>query len=259
MSSPKEEQFKRKLELEIKNYEIIKSSFTKIYEAETSLYKEKMGIYDNISKLREIEDNKALWNIYDTVSKGMNELAGTRNAKILKIKSELAPSTIYYTSKTKNYKNQLGKYHNIPKNNLQNISTSKNINNIYIPGEDLDKDIGYYEMTRTEANKRIFLFYTHYELEYHTKAIEKLTELYKIIINTKPKNELKDFVEKYNFRQVNIEDYGYEEEEDDKNKKIFENEKLDKDSQNNINNKEEDNQVTEILNKNEIGSKTEDI
>ena len=257
MSSLKEEQFKKKLDLEIKNYEIIKSSFTKIYETETTLYKAKMGVYDSISKLKEIEENKSLRNIYDTVCREMNELAAIRNSKILKIKSELAPATIYYTSKTKNYKNLIGKYHALPQNSLQNLSTSKN--NIYIPGEDFDKDIGYYEMSRADANKQIFLFYIHYELEYHTKAVEKLTELYKMILNTMPKNDLIDFVEKYNFRQVNIEDYGYEE---DKNKKKLTEGRIDEESENknNINNKEEENnQVNDILNKNEIGSKTEDI
>ena len=251
----KEDLFLKKTDLEIKNYEIIKSTFTKIYEAESALYKEKKIVYDNLSNLQ--EENNSLNNIYNKVKSDMNELAESRINKLSKINSEVIPATVFYTSEIKRYKSYLGKYHPLPPNNAQqNNSESRNM--IYLPGVDLDKDIGFYELNRIDNNKRIFLNYIHYELEYHTKAIEKLTELYKMIRNSKPKNDLKDFVEKYKLKKINIEDYGSEENAEDKKKKIS----IDSDTedQNNIKNKEEDkSKVNEILNENEIGSKAEVI
>ena len=100
-----EAKFTRKTEIELKNYEILKSVFTKIYETENDLLKKRRSTFDDITKIPET-DNQTLTEIYSKFTSEMTGLEEFRNNQMLKIKSHLIPATTYYSSKVKTYKKQ---------------------------------------------------------------------------------------------------------------------------------------------------------
>ena len=103
-----EVQFSRKTESEIKNYDVLKSVFTKIYETENDLLGKRKSAFDEINKIS--EDNETLKGIYGEFTTEMKALEEFRNNQMIKIKSKLIPATIYYSSRAKTYKQQIGKY-----------------------------------------------------------------------------------------------------------------------------------------------------
>ena len=66
-----------------------------------------------------------------------------------------------------------------------------------------------FEDERTRNNKLIILHFIHNEMEYHAKAIETLSELYKNIKGLDTRQHLKEFADKLNITNVDIEEYGY--------------------------------------------------
>jgi hypothetical protein len=66
-----------------------------------------------------------------------------------------------------------------------------------------------FEDERTRNNKLIILHFIHNEMEYHAKAIEKLRELYKTIKGLDTRQHLKEFADKLNITNIDLEDYGY--------------------------------------------------
>ena len=226
-----EAQFSRKTESEIKNYDVLKSVFTKIYETENDLQGKRKSAFDEITKIS--EDNEALRGIYGEFTTEMKALEEFRNNQMIKIKSKLIPATIYYSSRAKTYKQQIGKYKDTKKktekqeqemakvqasqNNVKasqlkaDINTNKSI--IHDVGKNLQDQIMDFEAKRINDNKLIILHFIHCELAYHAKSLEKLSLLYKQVQNLKPKRHLKEFADKYNFQNVNLEDYGYDERE----------------------------------------------
>ena len=93
--------FSRKTEIELKNYELLKSVFTKIYDTENELLNKRKSIFDDITKIPETE-NKTLTEIYSKFTSEMKGLEEFRNNQMLIIKSKLIPATTYYSSKVKN-------------------------------------------------------------------------------------------------------------------------------------------------------------
>ena len=227
-----EAQFSQKTELEIKNYEILKSVFNKIYEIENDLYNKRKSTFDSIGQIQE-SDNQTLSDIYSEFTTEMKALEEFRNNQMIKIKSKLVPATIYYSSKAKTYKQQIGKYKDkikenekqrqemdkakISRNELKQSQLTNDIqksrNEIKTVGETLQSDVMKFEADRIVDNKYIILHFIHGELAYHAKSLEKLSNLYQKITNLKPKQHLKEFADKLNFQSVNLEEYGYDERE----------------------------------------------
>lgn len=218
--------FSRKTEIELKNYELLKSVFTKIYDTENELLNKRKGIFDDITKIPETE-NKTLTDIYSKFTSEMKALEEFRNSQMLIIKSKLIPATTYYSSKVKNYKKQIGNYKNKKKENEKqqiemskarasrnalkesqlNEDIKKSRNEMYSVGQNIQKDIMKFEADRVIDNKYIILHFIHCELAYHAKSLEKLSELYKTINSLEPKIHLKEFSENLQFNSVNVEDY----------------------------------------------------
>ena len=227
-----EAKFMRKTEIELKNYEILKSVFTKIYETENDLLKKRQSTFDEITKIPE-SDNQTLTEIYSKFTSEMKALEEFRNNQMIKIKSKLIPATTYYSSKVKTYKKQIGNYKDKKKENQKqlyemdkarasrntlkesqlNNDIKKSRNEIYSVGQNIQKDIMKFEADRVIDNKYIILHFIHCELAYHAKSLEKLSELYKTIKYLNPKMHLKEFADKLQFKSVNVEDYGYDERE----------------------------------------------
>ena len=93
----------------------------------------------------------------------------------------------------------------------------KSRNQIKNAGNTLQNDVMSFEVNRIVDNKLIILHFIHCELAYHAKSLETLSDLYKKITYLKPKKDLKEFVDKYQLQNVNLEDYGYDEREYSKN------------------------------------------
>lgn len=231
-----EVQFSTKTEAEIKNYEILKSIFNKIYDIENELLNKRKSTFDDINKIQE-SDNPTLGEIYTNFTSEMKKLEEFRNNQMIKIKSKLIPATIYYSSKAKTYKQQIGKYKNKVKENEKqrqemdkarmnqneikqsqlNNDIQKSRNEIKNVGESLQNNVMDFEVNRIVDNQLIILHFIHCELAYHAKSLETLSDLYKKITYLKPKRHLKEFADKYHFQNVNLDEFGYDERDYTKN------------------------------------------
>ena len=109
----------------------------------------------------------------------MKDLENIRRNQILEISNELIPNINYEISENKKYQKYLGKYH---PNNENEVNKTENQKIEYIPGQNLNKDIIYYEKNRMDE-KLIYSHFINYKLVYHCKAIEILSELYKSVKN----------------------------------------------------------------------------
>ncbi len=226
-----EAQFSQKTELEIKNYELLKSVFNKIYDIDNDLENKRKSTFDSIAQIQ--EENTTLFEIYGKFTSEMKGLEDFRNNQMMKIKSKLVPATIYYSSKAKTYKQQIGKYKDkikenekqrqemdkakMSRNELKQSQLSNDIKKsrreIENVGETLQSNVMKFEADRVIDNKYIILHYIHCELAYHAKSLEKLSELYKTIKYLEPKKYLREFADKLKFQSVNLEEFGYDERE----------------------------------------------
>ena len=163
----------------------------------------------------------------------MKALEDFRNNQMMRIKSKLVPATIYYSSKAKTYKQQIGKYKDkikenekqrqemdkakMSRNELKQSQLSNDIKKsrreIENVGETLQSNVMKFEADRVIDNKYIILHYIHCELAYHAKSLEKLSDLYKTIKYLEPKKYLREFADKLKFQSVNLEEFGYDERE----------------------------------------------
>ena len=74
--------------------------------------------------------------------------------------------------------------------------------------QDIEKNVCLIEADRVKDNKYLFLHYIHSELEYHAKAVEKLSQLFNQIILIEPLEKMPEFMRSYNIkadlREINI-------------------------------------------------------
>ena len=103
--------FQAKTETEIKNYNVIKTVLSKLYEAENDLFKKRSDAFEEINNIT--EDIEGLKNIYTNFSNEMKKLEKSKNDQILKIKTKLIPTTEDYISQAKKTKQEIGNYKNI--------------------------------------------------------------------------------------------------------------------------------------------------
>ena len=232
MSNLEEEKFKRKAEQEIKNYELIKTVFTKIYDIEKELLNKRKSSFQDIANIDE-NDNEILKNIYKDFTEQMDGLEKYRENLMKKIQEKLVPACKYYISNSKQAKKDIGKYKDKKKQNekqefeLEKAKASRNVikesqlndeikkSKLEIGNElnNIQKNMIVYERDRVEDSKYIILHFIHCEMTYHAKSVEKLSKLYKDINALNPKVCLKGFTDKMNFQGVQAEDFGYSERE----------------------------------------------
>lgn len=234
-----EKEFLKKTENEIKNYEILKSIFDKIYESDSKLFEKRNEVLDQIENFDE-QDNGPLKNIYNNFSKEMRDLENIRNTQIKAIKEKIIPAIAYNNYNTKEYKKRIGKYKDTKKDiekkeyEMSKARASGNDNKaeeiddnlkqskreIKEKGQDLEKDFVQFEIDRIMNNKYIFLHFIHSEMAYHAKSLEKLTGLFKLIKDENPLQGMKNFIQSHNYQSVDPTDYGYDEREEIKKSKM---------------------------------------
>ena len=227
--------FQTKTETEIKNYEMIKSVLTKLYETEMDLNKKRKGIFDDIAKIN--EENSNLKQIYENFTKTMIKLEENKDIQIMNIKTKLIPNTDYYISEAKKTKQDIGNYKNIKsktekqaeeidnmrksginvkgsqisQNMLQNKSTMNDL------GETIEGRMMKYEYERITNNKLIMLHLINYEMAYHAEAIKMLTNLFKDVKTINPKKSINESLRSLNMsKKISEKD---EEDDDDNEEK----------------------------------------
>ena len=227
--------FQTKTETEIKNYEMIKSVLTKLYETEMDLNKKRKGIFDDIAKIN--EENANLKQIYENFTKTMKTLEEKKDSQIMNIKTKLIPNTDYYISEAKKTKQDIGNYKNIKsktekqaeeidnmrksginvkgsqisQNMLQNKSTMNDL------GETIEGRMMKYEYERITNNKLIMLHLINYEMAYHAEAIKMLTNLFKDVKTINPKKSINESLRSLNMsKKISEKD---EEDDDDNEEK----------------------------------------
>jgi hypothetical protein len=227
--------FQTKTETEIKNYEMIKSVLTKLYETEVDLNKKRKGIFDDIGKIN--EENANLKQIYENFTKTMKTLEENKDNQIMNIKTKLIPNTDYYISEAKKTKQDIGNYKNIKsktekqaeeidnmrksginvkgsqisQNMLQNKSTMNDL------GETIEGRMMKYEYERITNNKLIMLHLINYEMAYHADAIKMLTNLFKDVKTINPKKSINESLRSLNMsKKISEKD---EEDDDDNEEK----------------------------------------
>lgn len=236
--------FQTKTETEIKNYEMIKSVLTKLYETEVDLNKKRKGIFDDIGKIN--EENANLKQIYENFTKTMKTLEEKKDNQIMNIKTKLIPNTDYYISEAKKTKQDIGNYKNIKsktekqaeeidnmrksginvkgsqisQNMLQNKSTMNDL------GETIEGRMMKYEYERITNNKLIMLHLINYEMAYHAEAIKMLTNLFKDVKTINPKKSINESLRSLNMSKKIDEK---EEEDDDDNEEKEGDEESDED------------------------------
>jgi hypothetical protein len=227
--------FQTKTETEIKNYEMIKSVLTKLYETEMDLNKKRKGIFDDIAKIN--EENANLKQIYENFTKTMKTLEENKDNQIMNIKTKLIPNTDYYISEAKKTKQDIGNYKNIKsktekqaeeidnmrksginvkgsqisQNMLQNKSTMNDL------GETIEGRMMKYEYERITNNKLIMLHLINYEMAYHAEAIKMLTNLFKDVKTINPKKSINESLRSLNMSKK-IEEKDEEDDDDNEEK-----------------------------------------
>lgn len=225
-----EKKFVSKADAEIKKYGILKDAFQQIAKVEGNLYEKRKKAFDQIKGIKEL-DNVYISDIYLNFTTEMSGLEEFRKTLISKINDKILPATVFYPTKAKAYKQNVGDYGNIKKQKAKQenekikaqtnsqVEKAKSLQTdiarkedlINQNGESIEKNFLKFEADRVVDNKYLFLHFIHSELAYHTAALEKLSTLYKNIQDIEPIEKLPDFVGKYSLDSVgDLREYGYD-------------------------------------------------
>jgi len=199
--------FQAKTEIEMKNYGIMKTVLTKFYDTENDLIKKRRLAFEDLKNVipkvgkkdeKEEEDNPSLKGIYDKFSDIMQKLEDEKEKQVLKIKTKLIPSTEEDITEAKKTKNKVSQ-----------ISLTKE--------NDIKDNIMQYEADRIQNNKKIMLHLINYEMAYHAKYIEKLTELFNDIKSSNLTKSIKESLMSVGVSQNVFNDDDNDNEESEKN------------------------------------------
>ena len=238
----KDKQLQTKIDDEIKKYNNLKSAFSTIYESENEVQKKRLEVYDKISKIEE-SDNSELAQIYKQFFAKMNELEAFRTKHLKNINEKFLPMTVYYPEKLKQSKKSIDELVTLKKQKEKNAKEEQKAQNkndvdkarnlsaqIAQQSEeerrktqDIERNVCLIEADRVKDNKYLFLHYIHSEMEYHAKAVEKMSYLFNMINRIEPLEKLQDFARNYNIKTDLREiDVDIEEIERNKEKRIRE-------------------------------------
>ena len=238
----KDKQLQTKIDDEIRKYNNLKSAFSTIYESENEVQKKRLEVYDKISKIEE-SDNSELAQIYKQFFAKMNELEAPRTKHLKNINEKFLPMTVYYPEKLKQSKKSIDDLVTLKKQKEKNAKEEQKAQNkndvdkarnlsaqIAQQSEeerrktqDIERNVCLIEADRVKDNKYLFLHYIHSEMEYHAKAVEKMSYLFNMINRIEPLEKLQDFARNYNIKTDLREiDVDIEEIERNKEKRIRE-------------------------------------
>lgn len=238
----KDKQLQTKIDDEIKKYNNLKTAFSTIYDTEKDVQKKRQEVYDKISKIEE-GDNSELANIYKQFFAKMNELEAFRTKHLKNINEKFLPMTVYYPEKLKQSKKSIEDLATLKKQKekiakeeqkAQNKNDVDKVRNLSAQiaqqseeerrkTQDIERNVCLIEADRVKDNKYLFLHYIHSEMEYHAKAVEKMSQLFNTINRIEPLEKLQDFARNYNIktdlREIDID---FDEIERNKEKRIRE-------------------------------------
>ena len=238
----KDKQLQTKIDDEIRKYNNLKIAFSTIYESENEVQKKRLEVYDKISKIEE-SDNSELAQIYKQFFAKMNELEAFRTKHLKNINEKFLPMTVYYPEKLKQSKKSIDDLVTLKKQKEKNAKEEQKAQNkndvdkarnlsaqIAQQSEeerrktqDIERNVCLIEADRVKDNKYLFLHYIHSEMEYHAKAVEKMSYLFNMINRIEPLEKLQDFARNYNIKTDLREiDVDIEEIERNKEKRIRE-------------------------------------
>ena len=238
----KDKQLQTKIDEEIKKYNNLKNAFSTIYESEKDVQKKRQEVYEKISKIEEV-DNSELSNIYKQFFAKMNELESFRTKHLKNINEKFLPMTVYYPEKLKQSKKSIEDLVTLKKQKEKNAKEEQKAQNkndvdkarnlsaqIAQQSEeerrktqDIERNVCLIDADRVKDNKYLFLHYIHSEMEYHAKAVEKMSYLFNMINRIEPLEKLQDFARNYNIKTDLREiDVDIEEIERNKEKRIRE-------------------------------------
>lgn len=238
----KDKQLQTKIDEEIKKYNNLKNAFSTIYESEKDVQKKRQEVYEKISKIEEV-DNSELSNIYKQFFAKMNELESFRTKHLKNINEKFLPMTVYYPEKLKQSKKSIEDLVTLKKQKEKNAKEEQKAHNkndvdkarnlsaqIAQQSEeerrktqDIERNVCLIEADRVKDNKYLLLHYIHSEMEYHAKAVEKMSQLFNMINRIEPLEKLPDFARNYNIKTDLREiDVDIEEIERNKEKRIRE-------------------------------------
>ena len=209
MSDLNEREINKKINNEIKKYEILKKAFLKLYESESKTSKARIENFNKLNSIIE-DDNKPLEDIYSSFIGEMKNLEKDRDNHLKKIMDLILPVIEYYPQKIKNTKKDLENFSKAKKNTakLESEVKKSNANDIQAElkksrneernkGETLENGIMNFESERCEDNKCLFLQFIHSELKYHAAALQKMSDLFYNINEKEPYEDLEKFAQDY--------------------------------------------------------------
>lgn len=218
-----------KIDNEIKRFDQLDKSFSKLLEGEKQLKEKRVGAFEAMAKID--DENSYLSQMYNIFKQSMIDLEKSRGIKIDKLNNTIIPAVKYYPFKVKEFKKPINKIHDMEKNiekHNEKIEKAKTKGTIdidtlkkqeeeknkmghdkIIAAKTLESNIVQFEAERVDDNKAVLLQFIHMELAYHANAMQSLSKLYQEINVLEPKEKLKDFIAKYSLnsmRDYNLED-----------------------------------------------------
>ena len=192
----------QKIEEDIKKNKTFKSIFEKILKSESNLFSERNKKINTLN-LTEENDSTILKEINSDFIKEITDVEKDRNSLLInKLEEKIIPSINLYTDKTNELKKKVSQFNDLKKKGVSNSEMENTVK----------KDLLQYENDRILNNKAIFLHFIHSELSYHSKAVEKLSNLYTKIHNKFPILDLVNFNNTYKLGISNkdLKQFGYD-------------------------------------------------
>ena len=210
---------KKKISNETEKYKTLQNAFLTIYENEVEEGRKRIEVYEEISKLEEV-DNTYLKEIYNEFYRKMKELENDRDKYLDVMKNLILPVAKYYPEKLKETQQKLVNLSKLKKENEKNLKElnkardknerdkvqnlneeiAKKNNEEKKEGETIEKEICEFEAERLNDNKCLFLQYILSELNYHARSLENTSNLFNSINSIDPRLELGNFIEQYGIK-----------------------------------------------------------
>ena len=192
-----------KIDNDIKQFKTLSSSFESMFKAEQDMLKERTKVYKTITEIQE-NDNPKLQDIYKTYSSKMTTFENHRKVYLDNIQNCYIPITKCYPDKLKSIKTTTSEL----TSKLQQIEKSKkNPNKQQDVGRlgqeaqamqnQLYDNFCRLEKEKCEDNKHLLLSFINSEMEFHARALESLSSLFREINLIEPNEGLNSFINKY--------------------------------------------------------------
>ena len=192
-----------KIDNDIKQFKTLSSSFESMFKAEQDMLKERTKVYKNITEIQE-NDNPKLQDIYKTYSSKMTTFENHRKTYLDNIQNCYIPITKCYPDKLKTIKtttsdltSKLQQIEKSKKNPNKQQDVGRLTQEAQATQNQLYDNFCRLEKEKCEDNKHLLLSYINSEMEFHARALESLSSLFREINLIEPNEGLNSFINKY--------------------------------------------------------------